>query len=558
MLEVGQPAYLGLFAAATVGCLFAALQTRSFSDPELRRSLGAFLGLTGVWGATSFGQLVFLGGPIARVLFIIGLIVGLGTVIVWLWFCSVYAGYTYHRNRRLQAGVLGLYTLIVIVKITNPLHEAYYTLSGGSGSLAPEFTALYWVVTGLAYFGAALGLYMLFDLYASSRFDTTKVAVLTLAAGLPIIPTLVVALWPDLLLPLYYEPVGVAIFGVGVVAVVRDTFVSIRGPARRQLADYLGDAVIIVNSNDEIVDYNQSAKELFPDIETAIGTSVKEALHLSEKTVESDIDATVLQMTIAGRRRHYQLRQPEITLGDRSVGEAIVLSDVTQLETQRRKLRQQTEHMDSLTEAMAHELRNPLTIVLGQLERLESELDDPAQETSLEIVREETSRMEAIIDDLILVIDSSKPITDTQTYPLAALIEEAWEGGKTPCTLQVDLERSLAVVADYQRARELFERIFVVHRERGATKVTVSRKDRQLIIESDGEPFATQHVDALFEYGVEAGEEEGLALAHARTLANLHGWQATADVEAATGPRILLKNVTMRGSPAAEAPVDQR
>jgi len=525
--------YLAAFVLAAAGCFWGAYRARSFETPVIRRPLTLLLALTGVWGLATVPLLLPVPEAVMYASYFLGLGVGISTVVVWLWFCSAYAGHAYHLDRRLQLVAAGLVGAILTLKATNPLHRAYFEPTVATDPFvhfAPEVGALYWTITALAYVGSGVGLYLLFETYHESALETRNVAVLTLAIGLPVVPKLLSTWWPESLLLLYYEPIGAAVFAVGVVTVARERFVAVHVPARRQLPDQLPDLVFLTDADGRIVDYNESAECVFPDLPERVGDPFSA---IAPRV--ADAEGATVELDRDGDPRSYRIDRRQITLGDEAVGHATVLSDVTELEAQRRNLRRQTEHVREVSEAVAHELRNPIAILLGNLRVVEEQRADDAGAPDagdasggpLRAAIEAAERIDVVTDDFIDILRYGTPITETGERPLEAILADAWHGDTAALTLEGVAEAG--VVADGTRCAELFRLLFRLHRERGATTVRVRRDGADaLVVDSDGEPFSTDTPEQLFKYGREAGEGSRVLLANAWTLATLHGWSIAA------------------------------
>ena len=532
MLGNSAAPYLVAFVLAAAGCFWGAYRARSFETPVIRRPLTLLLALTGVWGLATVPLLLPVPEAVMYASYFVGLGVGIWTVVVWLWFCSAYAGHAYHLDRRLQLLATGLVGAILTLKATNPLHGAYFEPTVATDPFvhfAPEVGALYWAITALAYVGSGVGLYLLFETYHESALETRNVAVLTLAIGLPVVPKLLSTWWPESLLLLYYEPIGAAVFAVGVVTVARERFVAVHVPARRQLPDQLPDLVFLTDADGRIVDYNESAECVFPDLPERVGDPFSA---IAPRV--ADAEGATVELDRDGDPRSYRIDRRRITLGDEAVGHATVLSDVTELEAQRRNLRRQTEHVREVSEAIAHELRNPIAILLGNLRVVEEQraaaVAPDAGDASgrpLQAAIEAAERIDVVTDDFIDILRYGTPITETGERPLEAILADAWHGDTAALTLEGVAEAG--VVADGTRCAELFRLLFRLHRERGATTVRVRRDGADaLVVDSDGEPFSTDTPEQLFKYGREAGEGSRVLLANAWTLATLHGWSIAA------------------------------
>jgi signal transduction histidine kinase len=536
-----QLAVAGLFLVAASGCLWAAWRVIVLYESDIRRPLSVFLGLTALWAVSNLFLLLPVPVAVMRVSYTLGLFVGITTVVVWLWFCSAYAGTPYHHSRPIQMLSIGGVATIIALKLTNPLHGLYFrprVASTPFRHFAPEVGVLYWVVAGLAYVGAAIGMYILFDTYYSSQFNANKIVMLTVLIGLPVAPKLLAGMWLESLVLIFYEPLGAAIFGVGIVTVARDSFLAVRAPARRQLPDQLSEIIIVIDNRRRIADYNDSAERVFNNLKKSLGDRLEETIPALAK---SKRDNSLFELQQDAGLRYYTVREAKIQLGSDGIGRAVVLSDVTELETQRHRLKQQTEHMESVTKEIAHQLRNPLTILKGELELLQDDADseeptdNQVSNGSISPAIEATERIEQIADDLLSLINYGRPITETEPVALSALLREGFNHSENGhMELQTPDKEPVAIVTERTRCGELFRLLFEVHRKRGAATINISRADDQLKISSDGNSFDTDTPRELFEYGVETDEDVRMLLAHTRTLARVHGWSIHAEVASDT------------------------
>ena len=111
--------------------------------------------------------------------------------------------------------------------------------------------------------------------------------------------------------------------------------------------------------------------------------------------------------------------------------------------------------------------------------------------------------MEGIVSDLIAVVRYSKPLLVTERHRLEALIRDAWgETDTESCALAVDAPG--VVETDRPRCRELLRAVLAIHRDRGATRVTVTRSDGRLTVASDGDPLP-EGTGSAFGHGAATG-----------------------------------------------------
>jgi len=165
---------------------------------------------------------------------------GFATVWVWLYFASTYTGRQLHTKtvlRRLSAGV---FLVVVLIKLTNPIHRLYFTtaeLTTPFRYLAINHGVIHWISTSLSYMLASIGLFMIFELYLESEYDTRLLGAFTGLLLLPVTLDVIAVLTPELI-NFIYAPIGVAAFATGAVYLFGDRFLSVG--AASQIADATG------------------------------------------------------------------------------------------------------------------------------------------------------------------------------------------------------------------------------------------------------------------------------------------------------------------------------
>ncbi|WP_338742092.1 histidine kinase N-terminal 7TM domain-containing protein [Haloplanus salilacus] len=442
MITILNTAFVALFSVAAGGCFWSAHRIQSFETSLIRRPLTVFLVTTGLWALATVPLLLPVSEAVMYASYVFGLVVGISTVVVWLWFCSAYAGHSYHLDTRLQLAAVGFVSSVVTLKLTDPFHRAYFEPAVSAEPFvhfAPSVGLLYWLVTTLAYVAAGVGLYLLFERYHRSNYGTVRLSLLTAAIGLPAVPQLVVAWRPNSIPLLYYEPVGAAIFAVGVVTVAREEFFAVHTPASRQLLDRLPGLILVTDRNDRIVDYNHSAMEPVSALSERVGDPFSDVF-----PELADADGTTVELPLETGIRTYQVDREPVSVGAETVGYTVILSDVTDLEEQRRRLQRQTEHIQDVTEAIAHEMRNPLAILIGNLERLgteggPSDADGSADRAdTLRTVIIAAERINVVTDDLIAILRYGTPITEMEPLRLRPLLESARGDAVPECDLTVE------------------------------------------------------------------------------------------------------------------------
>ena len=202
------------------------------------------------------------------------------------------------------------------------------------------------------------------------------------------------------------------------------------------------------------------------------------------------------------------------------------------LETAER-LRQQ------LVADVAHEMRTPLTALLGQLEAVQDGLLPMGEET-LRSLHEDVVQLSAIVADLqdLAQADAGKLTLDLQSVNL--LDEVLWTvrtvSGPDPAdSPRVDIDAGLTVLADVQRLRQVLVNLLTNtrrHAPGSVVKVTARQLEKgvEIRISDTGPGIEARHLPRLFDRFYRTDDSRssatggaGLGLAIVRGLLELQG-----------------------------------
>jgi signal transduction histidine kinase len=215
---------------------------------------------------------------------------------------------------------------------------------------------------------------------------------------------------------------------------------------------------------------------------------------------------------------------------------------VTEIERHRRELERHDRQLESLAKGMRHELRNAVTVIRGNVRRAGERLDAgevTAAREALRTATDTTDRTTRLMNDFATVAQYGQTVVDPVPVNVPETARSAWAAvGSDDATLTVACEGTMA--ADPGRFGALFERAFEFLLEDGASAVTVDRRDGTLTITGDG-GSPTGDPGRYFDYGDAANHgAAGTTLPLVRTLAQVHGWQATVDTEYRGGFRLVI------------------
>jgi signal transduction histidine kinase len=411
---------------------------------------------------------------------------------------------------------VGLFLGIVLMKLTNPIHGLYFQTAWVTTPfphLSVQHQLLHWITMGLAYSLAAIGYFMLVELFWQIDHDTKPLVVLVGLTGLPVLFD-VLGLVSPILLDITYEPIGVAAFAAGVLFVYLEEFQTVR------LAGEHDEPIIVLDDDDEVRDYNRQADEIFPTLESGERIDVV----VPEMTAYLDTDDTVLEVKRGGGVRYYQVSAHPFSAGRSRTGRAITLTDITEREQYRTELERQNERLEQFASVVSHDLRNPLNVAKGRIELAREEHESEHLETASNAL----DRMEELTDELLTLAREGQPIDETDPVSLSAVAEQCWQMVDTQ-SATLTVEDDLAFLADAARLQQLLENLFRNAIEHAGTDVTIhvgTLPDRRgFYVEDDGPGIPAREHEEVFESGYSTTDHgTGFGLAIVKEIVDAHGW----------------------------------
>lgn len=527
--------YAAVFGVAGLACFISISRAREVEADDVRRGLVGLLWTTGGWALLKFGFFTFP-DPFRGPLYTVGLVLGFATVWAWLYFCSAYAGRSYHRNATLRRLSAATFLGVVAVKLTNPIHGLYFTTREASepfAHLAIEHGVFHWTVTGLSYTLAAVGIFVLFELYLESGYDTRPLGVLTVLLGLPVVLDLV-AYTSSFLISVIYAPLGVAVFVIGVLFVYERRFLAVQSSGE-------DDTVIFLDDEHRIRDYTPGAVETFPALTGSIDEQLADRLpKVADAVADGD---QIIERDGDDGTHYYFVSTSAVTLGN-SEGVVVLFSDVTAAEERRRELDRHNTQLEGFASALAHELRNMLQIIDWRLAIVTDRLEEGTLEhESVESALEANDRLADRVDDFTTLARYGQTVERVQPISLSEVGEHAWWQTDTG-EMEIEVAADGTIEADPGRLQELFTNAFEFARLNGADTVTVEVLDGGFAIAGDGEPPGDD-ADGYLEFGESVPDaESGMKLPNVRTFARVHGWIVTVDTDYQAGVRLVVEGVT--------------
>lgn len=560
--------YVSLFALGAVGCGFAVIRARRLTHRDTRVGLVGLLVLSGLWAGSTSVRLLSMDPTISRALHLFELTVGLATVGAWLYFASAYTGETYHQQPTIRRWAAGGFLALIAVKLTNPLHGVYlrthFKPTPFPHLVITDF-GLHLAIMTFSYALAALGFYMLFQLFLGSKASTKPLVGVVGLAALPVLGNVAGQLGIVGVLQLSYEPLGVAAFAIGTLYFAETTFEKARWTRHQRVLDQLDEAIILVDTDNHIRDFNNTAATLFPDLTSAIGTpltGVAPAVVEALETIESNEGAAApktITLTRRGEERYYLPAATTISYGSHTSGRVIVCTDVTKVERQRRELHRQNDQLDGVAAAIAHELRNTLAIVYGRVALVANAVahsEDNKTIDNINIAMDTLDRMEHIINDLTISARYAKIVEETESFDIQerlSYIVLPEVGGD----VTIRFENTGQIEADASRLEELIRQAARLTAQTGGRTLTIEVDEQTMTLTTDGDQVPEGSKDDLFRYGTAVPHARaGMLGPNIQALARAHGWDVLLDEDYQDGIRIHITGMEIRTTGVDVEPQD--
>jgi PAS domain S-box-containing protein len=204
-------------------------------------------------------------------------------------------------------------------------------------------------------------------------------------------------------------------------------------------------------------------------------------------------------------------------------GYVAVCQDETEKKEYERMLERQNDRLKEFTDILAHDLRNPLNVVEGNLDQYV----ETGDEKHLRTIEETTARMGRLVDDLLRVARQGVVVDDPRPTDIEGVVETAWEGTGRPTAATLQYDPIRPVSADGDRLCELLENLFRNALEHAGEDVTVhvGPLENGFFVEDDGPGIPGDLRKRVFDHGFTTREGgSGYGLSIVRTIVNAHGW----------------------------------
>jgi two-component system phosphate regulon sensor histidine kinase PhoR len=323
------------------------------------------------------------------------------------------------------------------------------------------------------------------------------------------------------------------------------------------------DALLVVNSNRQVILTNQMFRKLFDVPEILPATPLLEIVRdptldrLLTDAFHGD-DAVRCELTLDASQIELHAVATKNETGE-ITGALVLFHDITELKKMDQVRR-------DFVANVSHELRTPLSILRGYIETLIDSPKTPREELSriLRVMERHSDRLELLVEDLLTLaqLESGNPHLQMGTVDLSSFLPEMvrdWEKKLTRKQLNIIVDVStdlFPVCADRTRLQEalynLLDNAVKYSREHGEIRLSARQRDGEieLAVSDDGAGIAREDLPRIFERFYRADKARspdkvsgtGLGLAIVKHIAQLHGGrvEAESELEKGTTIRVLL------------------
>ncbi len=376
---------------------------------------------------------------------------------------------------------------------------------------------------------------------------------------------IVACLFPTITCPLYitglfkeYDPSSASFVLSGflvLISIYRRELFDIIHTARDHVIDSMEEALIVSDGLYSLLDYNPSAKKLFPELLTS-----KHNYRLQEiSPFLYDLLSEKEAPDFIRNDRYYHTQITKIYNQNTLVGYSAWVFDITESKKNIEKQIQLREQAESANQAksiflanMSHEIRTPLNAILGITDILLNRNLDYSVRNDIVHIKSAGNTLLSLINDIIDLsrIESGKMNFVVEEYKLSTLLQDvihliSVKLSEKPIILQVDVDPKLPkyLYGDELRLRQILINVLnnaVKYTDQGRIGLKVysqssskeNQKDIILIfsVEDTGRGISEQDQQRIFESFEQAEqshsrhvEGSGLGLAICQKMLNLIG-----------------------------------
>ena len=519
----------------------------------------------------------------------IGLLLDLAIALVFLRFAARYVGRFRALRRDATVALAGSWVLAAVLVLTDSLHglaiERILFLDAPFSHVGLEpgpVGLMVMAVTGLALlYGAVL---IVRSFTVTERPSWWAAWLLSIAIAIALAIALLGQLGEGPLSRFNYNGLAVGLLVIlAAIPLLSHGLRRIELTARAAVLEEVEDPIVVLDDTGTVVDFNRAALAVFPGL--AAGRDLEEWLVEPLAYPERGVERTELSATRIEVPNDESGRDPGSVVSDQStaaeggpsdehsgehsgapdestggpgpspdrhflaqvsvvtaetgetIGYTVRLADVTPLRRQAEELARKNEQLDQFATTVSEDLRDPLgeatdaaDVLLRAVEEARTAgADVEGLASTLEHLERSLDRIESIIDDMLALAHSTKPVGEPEPVAFAEIVRAAWSVVDT-AEATLSIREDGIVEAHPESLQRILENLFRNAVEHAGTDVSVTAS-----LAADGFWIADDGPGIPADVGNEVFDEDyttggtGLGLSIVEELATGHGWTVAVD-----------------------------
>ncbi|MBN1284642.1 MAG: PAS domain S-box protein [Anaerolineae bacterium] len=376
----------------------------------------------------------------------------LGAVVVpplWLLFALQYTGQQDKWFIARYPALLLIEPLVALILLwTNPWHQMFRSnarldTSGSFPVLAATHEPAFWAHTFYSYGLLLVGTFLIiYRLTHSTQLYRGQSAALLVGV---FTPWAVNVMFMLNLIPFDPTPCAFTVSGAAFAwGLFRYRLLDIVPAARDAVLESMRDGVIVLDTQNRVVDLNPMAQQIIGcSASQALGQPITNLLNWPDQGRNMQVSKEVYTETMlnngTGGDHYFDLRLSPLYQDDNLVGRLAVLHDVTERKQAEQEKERLIEELNAFAHTVAHDLKNPLSTVIGFSMLLEEDFESLPKKDLRELlhsISHNSRKMNNIIDEILTLagvrklervpqepLDMALVVAETH-HRLAYMIEE--------------------------------------------------------------------------------------------------------------------------------------
>lgn len=536
-----------VYIIAFIGMIVLMLYVYPMAKNTVLRAPALFiLGLTIIMAVTGIVRLVYPSK--LNVMTDIFLIAVFYTGVGWFYFISEFI--SYKVDRRIIFALVGIYTFLAIVAVTNGVHGLFATYKPiyFDGVLSVVVLnkegPFFLLLAGVTYPMFLAGLLLLFRewIYTENTLRKKQIFYVFVGSIVPIVADFIATIGhTNITIP--FEPILVSFAFVTapsyMYAVFSYSFIKSQPLTREKVVQNLDYGVFTLSSDLTILDVNTSGLDLFgfSSIKAANFNKFPESVQnriTKFIEAEAEVESDELNVEINGDSSWLRLKLVRVPLSEDLDQVAMTVAEITEEKQRMEELIIKNKRLDQFSRVVSHDMRNYINIGDSYLRMVKEEIDDDDLIEWIEPIEESFNNINSIVDDASDITKIGKGEISTVDFEHVTLEIIDQIDPDIPVTVDLDITKQ----ADRGSVRRLIENLIqnsLTHGGEELSKISIKGLDSAdgFYVADDGEGF--DNVEKVFESGYTTSDTgSGLGLNISQTVVDLHNWEITAS-ESDTG-----------------------